>query len=400
MQNKDTLYKILFDIYLVFFVLRTTIFVNNSYYNIIFGGCSIIFISFLINTYKGFKIKNKDALNAIVISGFVLIHIVLVLIYRHNITHLIKDVFRYIYLVCIFGLGIYYGKISSNNKRIFYTVLIIVLFHCIIGILNFIFGFGVVELHGNQRLYGFFDSAGKFGTLLGFSGIFFFINYSLYKKLIYLVLMLIALILLGLNGSLKSIVVFVGTIAFFFIVYKRKFKYLFIILFLGIVFIIVNPEIFYRVKSIFTTSYDPDKIYGTVLENSFQWRFLQWYQLISDWWHNYTLFGAGLGQETMLHGYVNSEGIPYIAHSDFVKLLIETGIIGIVFIIYLVFKLYKKMKKFVIVNNIEIFLLLFYYFLFGGILGSSLITITISLYLLYLGNLITQINSNRVYEHH
>lgn len=399
MRNKDTLYKTLFDIYLLFFVLRTTIFVNNSYYNIIFGGFSIIFISFFISSYKKFKIKNKDALNIIVISAFVLFHIVLVLIYRHNILYLIKDIFRYIYLVCILGLGIYYGKISLDNKRIFYTVLIIVLFHCTIGIFNFISGFGVVELHGNQRLYGYFDSAGKFGTLLGFSGILFFIQYNLNRRIIHLILMLITVALLGLNSSLKSIVVLIGAFAFYFIIYKKRFKYLFFLVGLSLVFVIINPEVYLRIESILKASYDTEKIYGTVLENSFQWRVLQWYQLITDWWHNYTFFGAGLGQETVLKGYVNSEGVPYIAHSDFVKLLIETGIIGIIFIGYLGFNFYKKLKRFSIINNIEIFLLFFYYFLFGGILGSSLITITISLFLLYLGNLIGQINNNKIYEH-
>ena len=212
--------------------------------------------------------------------------------------------------------------------------------------------------------------------------------------------MLVTVALLGLNSSLKSIVVLIGAFAFYFIIYKKRFRYLFFLVGLSLVLVIINPEVYLRIESILRASYDAEKIYGTVLENSFQWRVLQWYQLITDWWYNYTFFGAGLGQETELKGYVNSVGVPYIAHSDFVKLLIETGIIGIIFIGYLGFNFYKKLKRFTIINNIEIFLLFFYYFLFGGISGSALITITVSLFSLYLGNLIGQINNNKIYEHH
>ncbi len=397
MRNKETLYKVLFDIYLVLFVLRTTIFVNNSSYNVIFGGGSIVLILFLISSYEKFRIKNKYALIFFFVSVLVLVHIGMVLIYKHDMLFLLKDVFRYIYLVSIFALGVYYGKISSNNGAIFNTVFLIVLFHAIVGVFNFISGFGVVELHGNQRLYGYFNSAGKFGTLLGFTGILFFIKYHYSGKIFYLILMFVALTLLGLNNSLKSIVVFAGAVGSYFILYKRRFEYIFFIFFIGIVFILINPEVFYRLENIFNASYNPDEIYGTVLENSFQWRLLQWYQLVSDWWHNFTLLGAGIGQETKLQGYQNAAGIPYIAHSDFVKLLIETGLIGFVLISYVVFNFYNKMKIFVVKNDSEIYLLFFYYFLFGGILGSSLITITISLFLLHFGCLVGQKNNIKDY---
>jgi len=369
-------------------VLRITIFVNNSYFNIVFGGFSILFFATFLLLENNLKCKINTF---IALSGalvFFIVYFILVLFYEHDILSFFKDVFRYVFIVLLFYIGLYYGY-SFDKNRIRKVISFILIFHIIIGFANLLTGKGLVTLHGNTRLYGYFDNAAKFGTLLGFAVLFYFIEFTQNRnKRIYLFLGILSIFLLGLNNSLKAIVTLACGILYYLIIYKRNFLYLIPITFLIVLFFAINPSVYHRIVNTLTSSYDPDLIMGKPLDSSLQWRVLQWYQLITDWFHNYPILGAGIGQETKLHGFVKLDGTPYIAHSDLVKLLIETGIVGFLVIVTIIVMLYFKLKKFLKYQNLEILIIPFFYFLFGGILGSSLITTTILLYILYLGSII------------
>jgi hypothetical protein len=64
---------------------------------------------------------------------------------------------------------------------------------------------------------------------------------------------------------------------------------------------------------------------GDKLESSMMWRALHWRLLLQDWFANYFWTGAGIGQVTSLHALRTDSGAGFIAHSDWIGLLVELG---------------------------------------------------------------------------
>lgn len=70
-----------------------------------------------------------------------------------------------------------------------------------------------------------------------------------------------------------------------------------------------------------------DVAVGDRLESSLMWRMLHWKLLLTDWYANYRWSGAGIGQVVMLDALKGDSGQGFIAHSDWVGLLVELGIV-------------------------------------------------------------------------
>src|SRR5690606_7458507 len=110
------------------------------------------------------------------------------------------------------------------------------------------------------------------------------------------------------------------------------------------------------------------------------------------------LTGAGIGQETKLDGIKKPDGVPFISHSDFVKITIETGLIGLAIFIPIIIYFYRLNRKILDRHGLESGQIVFYYFLLCSVLGSALHTESFFLYLYGLGYLsvLPSLNHNKV----
>ncbi|AFZ22777.1 lipid A core-O-antigen ligase-like enyme [Cylindrospermum stagnale PCC 7417] len=68
--------------------------------------------------------------------------------------------------------------------------------------------------------------------------------------------------------------------------------------------------------------------------NSFNWRISHWYYLLQSW-QQYPIFGYGIGTGRYLSPLRNPEGTLYTPHNDYIRFLVEQGILGLV--LYLAF---------------------------------------------------------------
>jgi hypothetical protein len=78
-----------------------------------------------------------------------------------------------------------------------------------------------------------------------------------------------------------------------------------------------------------------DMARGGITENSFQWRIINWYGLITLGLEH-PLAGHGAGMTTVLNPLVSAiNGVPFNAHNDFVRFFFEGGLMGLVcYVVY------------------------------------------------------------------
>ena len=104
--------------------------------------------------------------------------------------------------------------------------------------------------------------------------------------------------------------------------------------------------------------------------------------LITDWYKNYFIMGVGLGQQTVLNGFVTPDGEKYVAHSDFVKLARETGLVGFPFILGLYYSLYKFIRHRCFVEEFQ---MVFLYFAFCLLTGNTLFSNPMQIFAFLIG---------------
>jgi len=80
-----------------------------------------------------------------------------------------------------------------------------------------------------------------------------------------------------------------------------------------------------RLTAAIQTGLTADVSLGDKLESSMMWRALHWRLLLQDWFANYFWTGAGTGQVASLQALRTDNGEGFIAHSDWVGLLVELG---------------------------------------------------------------------------
>ena len=376
--------RLLFYFLLFLFFLKNTIFINSSYFNIGFAGIILVFMGLYIITYKIYNLKTSNIIfltlfGLLLFQGFILTYHLKFSYYKY-----FYDIARYLSFIGIFIFGKYaFNNISSKGIAIWY--LLIILYHVITGYFILFFG-ELTIMHENIRLSGGFENIGQFGLLMGLSTIILLILFKYSKDLLYriifTILIILTVVLLSFNNTMRAFVALMFGFFMYYIFYKKKFLYFFIICLFVFAFIFTNKELFHKLSSILTSSYDISGLNNGGMENSFQWRVAQWYLLITDWFHNYLFMGVGLGQQTVLHGFITPWGEPFVAHSDFVKLLVETGLIGFTIVLILYFQLYKFIK-----NNSypEEFMIIFMYFLFCLLTGNTLFSDPFQIFVFMIG---------------
>lgn len=379
--------RIFFYFLLFLFLIKNTVLINIPLSNIIFGGIILLFTILYIISYKLYNLKKYNLifltlLGLLMLQGFYLT-------YHHRFSYFkyFYDILRYLIFIGIFLFGKYaYNNISS--KGLIKWFMILVFYHIITGYYSLLFG-EVTIIKSSLRLSGEFGAnIGQFGLLMGLCVILLIIliKYcsNIFQKSLMGILMLLTLVLLSYNNTMRIIASLVFAMFIYYVLYRKKYIYLIVLSVLVIALIVINKEIYSRLVSIFTSNYNVAEMSGTEHENSFQWRIMEWYLLITDWYKNYLFLGVGLGQQTALHGFITLWGEPYMAHSDFVKLLVETGLIGFPVVLFLYHWLYKFIKN----NcNIDEFIIVFLYFFFCLLTGNTLFTNPLQIFIFLIGYL-------------
>lgn len=99
--------------------------------------------------------------------------------------------------------------------------------------------------------------------------------------------------------------------------------------------------------------------------NSFNWRLAQWYFLIEHW-REFPILGYGLGLARFL------EPFTIEAHNDYVRVLVENGLVGLfIFLIFYFFQFYYLLKSYIYSMNLakKKFLLSLIAILFASLVG-------------------------------
>ncbi|MGB7414142.1 MAG: O-antigen ligase family protein, partial [Thermosynechococcaceae cyanobacterium] len=75
--------------------------------------------------------------------------------------------------------------------------------------------------------------------------------------------------------------------------------------------------------------------------NSFQWRLTQWYGLLSEW-QKFPWLGYGLDTTIHLSKFNN------IAHNDYIRALVETGVVGLVTFLTFIIAQFIRLSELII----------------------------------------------------
>jgi len=98
-----------------------------------------------------------------------------------------------------------------------------------------------------------------------------------------------------------------------------------------------------RIKSINITRTIKEK----EVVDSFSWRIVNWDNLLTLW-RKKPFLGYGLQTTSFINPWKTPEGIGFAPHNDFIRYLVETGIIGLFFYIYFIFyvgyQIFRKYK--------------------------------------------------------
>jgi len=238
----------------------------------------------------------------------------------------VTSIFCFYYIVKIFF-------VNNDDFNLFLKFLLFIsIFSSLFGVYQLIFK---SKIFGGEleRIYGTAAHANSFALLLiFFSAILFYFIFTGAKKIskIFLFLYLLLLFILLIFTYSRAALIFF--ILFVFFVYIRFYrKKIFIIISVALVIILLFGIFtfpLYKERLQILTKMD-EAIYGifvlneNIVPSSFSWRLIN-YKGLLDAYVEKPLFGYGLGSAYKLSPW----GDNIYAHSDYIKMLVETGIIG------------------------------------------------------------------------
>lgn len=389
--------RLVITLFLIFLMFRLTVFIDNSAFNRLFGILAILYLGASL-TLRPVRLSVSAWLTLSALLLVIGLGAITIFINDYDPFLFVYDVSRYLTIIALFRIGAD-STAHLSPKKIKTAFLGIVVFHLLFAVFEFASG-DVVLIGGQLRLGGFFEETAKFGLFFGLVSLILFLLFMHDRNRgLFLTLLLLVLWFLAYNNTMRIIAALLSSFAFYYVVLQRRIGYLILILTTALFLGLLNEEVKERFTSVIQSEILPSKItYGEKLDNSFQWRILQWSMLIEDWYQKHPLTGAGIGQETKLDGIKKPTGEPFISHSDFVKILIETGLIGFGVFIMVISYFYKLNRRILNRHNLRDGLLVFYYFLLCALLGSALHTESFFFYLYVLGYMSTLEPSQKTQE--
>lgn len=246
---------------------------------------------------------------------------------------------------CIFIFGCVSYSIVNARKWFFLIVFSSVFIHLIAGAFGPLFSLGVEEIDGVLRYSGL---AGKINILANFAlffAVLFYVYYDSSRNNLTLLAFLLSVLVVFVTGTVKNAIILVLFISYLSLVKSNR-KAIIIPLFVLVivpvgVYIFQHTSISDRVSEFVETGISINIEQGEKVGNSFNWRLMHWRMLINDWYHEHFWFGTGLGHYVVLDALTTQSGTTFDPHNDWIKFLLEFGVIGFIFFSYFIWRLLK-----------------------------------------------------------
>lgn len=281
--------------------------------------------------------------------------------------------------------------ISYMKKEDIKYAFIIIIFYFVLTIPM---GFNQFLAWEGGRNRNIFDHSNHLAYVLSMS-IYFLIFYNPFKnkkiKIVCLIGLLISLILTKSTGGLLVLLVLLGYNA---LITKRISllrKLIFITLLIITILLTINlsDKIAYQIESIDYLTWDflKERIQTYTIDGvnragghgSFVWRIIYWSKLIFTFFsESFSTIFFGLGVDYLTKGYMPYEFMDKDPHNDFVKVLLEYGILGLLLFLRFFRRIYKALGK-----NFNIIILMIVPMFFGNAIVNFPFNITLILILMY-----------------
>lgn len=259
----------------------------------------------------------------------------------------VKEYIRLLTLFLVFLLS--YNFTSEDNiEKILNCLFISLIIPSILAIYQLITKTGLID-HGVHRVYGTLAHPNTFAYFINlFIGLTYWKLKSEKFKIWFILLLLLEILLLITTFSFGGyIFFFIITLFMLFNLYKKQKGVIIFLMALFLIVLISTPQFQMRWDRIKMINIGRT-ITNKEIVDSFTWRIVNWSNLLILW-QNKPLTGYGLHTTSIINPWKTNEKIGYAPHSDYIRYLVETGLLGfisyIVFIIYFGVIIYKKYKS-------------------------------------------------------
>lgn len=258
-----------------------------------------------------------------------------------------REFVRVFTMFFIFNLFFNLPKTQDMQNVISYLFLSLII-PVVVSLYQVITGTGLyIEQLNIYRAYGTFAHPNSFALFLVL-----FITLSIWmliktKNKIWYMAIIVQLVCLVFTFSFSGFLLLILVFSFLVLKLKISQKLLLGISIVSFLFIFINTNEFKirweRIKKIDLKR----TIEQQEVVDSFTWRVVNWMNLF-NMWKEKPILGYGLQSVEIINPWKTTEGVGYGAHNDYLKFLVETGLIG--FLIYLIFVvkvgciLYKEVK--------------------------------------------------------
>ncbi|MGL6315411.1 O-antigen ligase family protein [Vibrio sp. WXL103] len=283
--------------------------------------------------------------NLILLNLILLFFVVIAYANQYSLFISIATYIRLLTCQCIFLFGCVSYSIVKARKWFIVIVAFSVLLHLFAGILGPFIYLGGEEIDGIMRYSGL---AGKVNILANFAlffSVLFYVFYDSSKKSIYLFLFILSVSVVFVTGTVKNALIVVFIVSYLSLIKSNK-KIFIIPLFLVVLvpvgfYVFQSTSISERVSEFVETGISVNIERGEKVGNSLNWRLLHWRILLSNWYTDHFWFGTGLGQYAELEALTTQSGITFDPHNDWLKVLLEVGVVGFLSFGYFIFRLFK-----------------------------------------------------------
>jgi O-antigen ligase len=394
--------KIVEKITLFLLLVRSSldIFTNESYGFLKFNIPALWGLIMIIWGFFYFLIKSKIEINKI-IKFFVFWIIILMISVVNSFRSFGEDglisIREWTRILSIFiTFLIFYNLIENieQGKRLIKYSMLALVVPLGVAVYQIITSTGIIEFHLNiVRIHSTFTHPNSFALFLVF---FILLNFWFYQssrnKIFWLMLLFIEIICLIFTFSFSGYILLLVSIVPL-ILNKKKFREKIFILFNVFVFIFLaslTKEFRVRFELVERINLNKTIKEGEVVE-SFTWRVVNWMNLL-DLWEERPILGWGLSTIQFINPWRTLEGIGYAAHNDFLKLIVETGLIGLIFYLLFVFNsalfIYREYNNCREIYLKNLLFILFSFFLAWQILSAVDNYLTVTAFQFYFWSIV------------
>lgn len=387
--------KWVFYIFLFLIVIRSSldIFTDTGFYIGLFYinvpsivSIFIIILSTFYIVFKG-KVKIDNVGKAFGLWILLILPFIFVTIYRYNYAggDAIREYIRLFTLFLVFLL-FYNFTYSDNLDKIINCLFISLVIPFAVAIYQLITQTGSID-QGINRVYGTLAHPNVFAYFLVL-----FIGITYWKLKIakfniwFALLLLLEVALLISTFSLSGYVMFVIiTILVLSGSNKKQKVAIFFLMVLFLIIVFATPQFGYRIDNIKKIEIDKTLSEKQVVE-SFTWRIVNWANLL-ELWKEKPVIGYGLETTHIINTWKTREGTGYASHSDYIKYLLETGLLGLLsyvitfsFIGLFIYNKYRLCKELKMKMLLYVIMSVFLAWQFIALVGNPIRSTTFQFY--------------------